>query len=531
MSPDVTGPLPSDVLVEQQAEAELEARAGGPKTTGAGSAASGPKTTDEPGPHPASDARAATRATIAMLVSRLVIAALGWAGSVLIARTLSPEDWGTYSFVFALLGLTAIFTDLGVGRAVMARLISGDPDDVAKTSSAFIALRLVLGLLGYLIAVAYVIVLQYPGDVVRATAVAGLVVVFATPAQALTVIFQSRHRLLLTAIAESLGQVLQLALTIAAVLVAPALLVFVLAPVANEILSLVIKVVGIMRRSSGLRPSRIVEWSRWRPMLSDALPLALGLALTIALQKVDVLLLSLLDSLDAVGIYSIGYKFSDIMDTLILAAIGPISTLLVAAWPSQAAVLRQRCRSAAAVFAASGAVAVAAFWPSAGPIIGLLYGDRFVVGADAARLLVLGAAITAFIVLGIFLLASTGHAKRYPWIAIGGLALNVGLNVILIPRYSYDGAAISTVVTFAVAAVALWVVIGRTLPITGLLPLGTLITLVSLTAGACALGVLVAHSVPWPVVSAGAALIVAAPAVLLIRAVTAPPGRHTKVAR
>ncbi|MFT4394074.1 oligosaccharide flippase family protein [Gordonia lacunae] len=506
MSPDVTGPQPSDVLVDQQA--------------------------DEPGPHPASDARAATRATIAMLVSRLVIAALGWAGSVLIARTLSPEDWGTYSFVFALLGLTAIFTDLGVGRAVMARLISDDPDEVAKTSSAFIALRVVLGVLGYLIAVAYVIVLQYPGDVVRATAVAGLVVVFATPAQALTVIFQSRHRLLLTAIAESLGQVLQLALTIAAVLVTPALLVFVLAPVANEILSLIIKIVGIMRRSSGLRPSRIVDWSRWKPMLSDALPLALGLALTIALQKVDVLLLSLLDSLDAVGIYSIGYKFSDIMDTLILAAIGPISTLLVAAWPSQSAVLRQRCRSAAAVFAASGAVAVAAFWPSAGPIIGLLYGDRFVVGADAARFLVLGAAITAFIVLGIFLLASTGHANRYPWIAIGGLALNVGLNVVLIPRYSYDGAAIATVVTFVVAAVALWVVIGRTLPITGLLPLGTLIALIALTAAACALGVwAAAESVPWPVVSAGAALVVAAPAVLLIRAVTTPPGRHTKVVR
>ena len=552
MSPDVTGPLPSDAMVDQQAEAELLARAtgagsaaGGPNTTGAGSAASGPRITGagsaasgpttapaaEPGAHPASDARAATRATIAMLTSRVVIAALGWAGSVLIARTLSPEDWGTYSFVFALLGLTAIFTDLGVGRAVMARLISDDPDDVAKTSSAFIALRVVLGLLGYLIAVAYVIVLQYPGDVIRATAIAGLVVVFATPAQALTVIFQSRHRLLLTAIAESLGQVLQLALIIAAVLVAPALLVFVLAPVANEILSLIIKVVGIARRSSGLRPSRVVEWSRWKPMLSDALPLALGLALTIALQKVDVLLLSLLDSLDAVGIYSIGYKFSDIMDTFILAAIGPVSTLLVAAWPDQSAVLRQRCRSAAVVFAAGGAVAVAAFWPSAGPIIGLLYGDRFVVGADAARLLVLGAALTAFIVLGIFLLAATGRANRYPWIAVGGLALNVVLNLILIPRYSYDGAAFSTVITFALAVVALWVVIGRTLPITGLLPLGALTTLTLLTVAACAIGVWLADSIPWPVISAGTALIVAGPAVLLTRAVTTPPGRHTKVVR
>ena len=105
------------------------------------------------------------------------------------------------------------------------------------------------------------------------------------------------------------------------------------------------------------------------------------------------------------------------------------------------------------------------------------------------------------------------------------------LNLILIPRYSYDGAAFSTVITFALAVVALWVVIGRTLPITGLLPLGALTTLTLLTVAACAIGVWLADSIPWPVVSAGTALIVAGPAVLLTRAVTTPPGRHTKVVR
>ncbi|QMU20908.1 flippase [Gordonia rubripertincta] len=509
MSPDVTGPLPSDVEIERLAMAPPEPSV----------------------PHPASDAKAATRATAAMLLSRIVIAALGWAGSVIIARTLSPEDWGSYSFVFALLGLTAIFTDLGVGRAVMARLISDDAEDVARTSSAFIALRVLLGLVGYVLAVLYVVVLQYPGEVIRATAVAGLVVVFATPGQALTVIFQSRHRLVLTAIAESLGQVLQLAITIAAALVAPWLLVFVLAPVANEIFALSAKIAGIARRRSGLRPSRVVEWSRWKPMLTDALPLAIGFALTIALQKIDVLLLSLLDSLDAVGIYSIGYKFSDIMDTLILAAVGPISTLLVAAWPHRPGELRQRCRTAAIAFGAAGGVAVAAFWPSAEGIIELLYGRRFVEGADAARFLVLGAAIMSLIVLGIFLLAATGFAKRYPWIAVSGLALNIVLNLVLIPRYSYTGAAIATVITFGMCAVALWTVVARTLPVTELLPGGSLLALTVLTAAVCVAGVWAADHVPWPVVSVVAALAVGAPGVALLKRVASPPGRHAKVLR
>lgn len=477
----------------------------------------------------ASDGRAAAKATGAMLASRVVIAALGWTGSVIIARILSPEAWGHYTFVFALLGLMAIFTDLGVGRAVMARLIVDDPDEVARTASAFIALRLLLGLGGYAIALIYVVALGYPGEVIRATAVAGLVVVVATPGHALTVVFQSRHRLLLSAMAESLGQTVQLALTIAAALFAPYLLLFVLAPVVNEVLAVVIKAVGISRRDGGLRPSRHVEFARWRPMLLDAAPLAIGFALTVALQKVDMLLLSILDTFDAVGVYGIGYKFSDILDTFVLAAAGPVATLLEAAWPHEPGVFRRRCRGAAAAFGAGGAVAVAAFWPSAPQVIGLLYGERFVVGAFAARMLVLGATFNALIVLGIYLLASAGQARSYPLVAFGGLVLNVVMNVILIPRMSYDGAAIATVATLGSVLVVLWIVIVRTLPIVGLFPLGSVLTLAAVTALACAVGTPAARIIPWPVVSVSTALVVTLVALPLVRASARAPGRHAKV--
>ncbi len=105
------------------------------------------------------------------------------------------------------------------------------------------------------------------------------------------------------------------------------------------------------------------------------------------------------------------------------------------------------------------------------------------------------------------------------------------LNVVLIPRYSYTGAAITSVITFGVCAVALWVVVARTLPVTEPLPVGSLITLAILTAAVCAGGVWAADHVPWPVVSVLAALIVAAPGVALLKRVGSPPGRHAKVVR
>lgn len=456
----------------------------------------------------AGDPKAAAQATLVALVSRLAIAVLGWLGTVIVARTLSADAWGQFSFVFTLLALMAIFTDLGVGRIVLSRLIDGDPDEIAATASSFVALRVALGLFGYLFAVGYVVALSYPGQTVAATAVGGLVVVFATPGHAITVLFQSRHRLGLPAIAEILGQTIQLALTVAAAMLAPYLLVFVLAPVAKEIIALVIKIVGVRRRSIGVPMSRHIGVHLWRDMLRDAIPLAIGFALTMAMLKVNVLVLSQLKGFDAVGYYSVGSKFSDMMDTISVAAAGPVTTLLVAAWPADPAGFRQRTRTAANLFAVAGATAVAAFWPSAEQLVTLLYGDRFALSATAARLQVLGSAMLALIVLGVYLLATTGAHRRYPPVAAVGLAVNVATGLVLIPRMSFDGAAVAVVASLAITTVALWVVIARTVPVPGLLPLRALLILVAVTTLVVAGATQLAGHLPWPLVSALAALVV-----------------------
>jgi O-antigen/teichoic acid export membrane protein len=465
----------------------------------------------------AADPKAAARATLATLASRLVVALLGWAGTVIVARSLSSESWGQFSFVFALLSLMAIFTDLGVGRIVLSRLIDDDHDEVALTASSFVALRAVLGVFGYLMAVGYVVLLGYPGRVIAATAIAGVVVVFATPGHALSVLFQSRHRLIVPAVAESLGQAIQLGLTVLAAMFAPQLLWFVLAPVAKELVALVIKIYGIQRKSLHLRLTRKPEVRRWGEMLKDAIPLAIGFALTLAMLKINVLLLSLIDTFDAVGFYSIGTKFSDLIDTISVAAVAPVSTLLVAAWPREPEIFRQRTRTAVTMFTMAGAFAVAAFWPSAPQIIGLLYGERFVVSALAARLLVLGAALMALIILGMYLLAAAGKQRHYPVVALVGLASTVTASLILIPRMSFNGAAISTALSISMTAAALWLVIARAMPISGLLPLRRVLLIAAVTAGVVAVGVQLENRLPWPVVSAAAAIVVLAVGYLFLR--------------
>ncbi|WP_127784263.1 oligosaccharide flippase family protein [Rhodococcus sp. X156] len=457
--------------------------------------------------------RAAVSNSVALVLSRVVIAAMGWLGSVLVARALSPEAWGQYSFVFGLLGLLSIITDLGVGRVVLARLVADDEREVSLVAGSYIALRLVLGLLGYLVGLGFVLALGYPGEVVRATAVAGIVVVVATPSHALTVLFQSRLRLTVVAIAESVGQAVQLLLTVLAAVLAPTLLIFVLPVIVNELVKITWKLRAVRRGEAGPLPARHVGAHRWRALLVDALPMTVGAGLGMLLSKIDLLLLSRLDTFDSVGLYSVGYKFADVLDVVSYAVITPVLTLLVRAWPGDLAEFRRRVQESALALAVLGAVSLAVFWAAAEPILRLLYGERFGEAAFASRMLVLGSCFGMLTYLGFMVAVSAERRRAYPLVAVVGLVVNVGLNLVLIPRMSYDGAAIATVATEALVLVLIWTVAARA--VRGLVPLGTGLGLVAVTAAVIGLSELLVDVLPWPLVSAGSGLVVLAAAWLL----------------
>ena len=451
----------------------------GTDTTEPGAQATAPATADQSG--------RALRNTASLLVSRVTIAAMGWIGTVVMARILSPDDWGKFSFVFGLLGMMSIVTDLGVGRVVLARLVDSDRDEVSKVAATFIALRAVLGIFGYLFAVGFVVVSGYPSDVVMATAIAGIVVIIATPSHALTVLFQSRLRLTYVAAGEALAQLVQLALTVLAALTAPLLLVFVLPAIANEVVSVAIKIRGVRRGLAGPLPARRAEIWRWREMLLEAVPLSIGYAFIEVTSRIDVLMLGKLDTFESVGLYSIGFKFSDFVTLAALAVITPFMTLLVAAWPHDPAGFRASARRAASLIGVLCAIGIAGFWPIARPLLDFLYGEPFADAAMATRLLVAGGVMGALTQLALMVLVAAGRHKVYPWVALGCLGLNVGLNLWLIPAFSYTGAAWAAVAAQVVMLVVIGIVLKVTLPVSRLMPLGQI-----LGANAVAVAVIVA---------------------------------------
>lgn len=441
--------------------------------------------------------------TRTLMGTRLAQAVLGWACAVLIARSLSLEDFGQFTLIFTVLGMMAVVTDLGIGRLAVRGMLDDAPGGPEAFAGSYLVLRTLLGVLGYVVAMAVVLLGGYPSDLLWATALAGVIVVLATPSAALDVVFQARHRVGVVGVMGTAGMLAQVALTAAIAAGGGTLLLFTIPAVVYQLVVLAWKLPAA-RRMVALRPR--IDLPQWREMLREAVPLSFGFGLATVYVKVDAVLLSQIAGFEAVGIYGVSYKFIDVVHFAATAVTLPLIPLLVTAWSTDMAAFRDAARRGALLLGLLGGLALTGLLPFIGEATGLLYGEHFAVGADTTRVLAVAEMFAFGTTLAVSCLISAGRNRSYPLVMLVGLALNVGLNLLLIPQWSYLGAGIATLVTNALLLGALWWLMMR---IPGVRPLGLrrLLAVPMALAGGLAAGVALDLVAPWPLAGVVAGLV------------------------
>lgn len=438
-----------------------------------------------------------------LAVGRIIVAALGWSGTVLVVRALTPEEFGQFSFVFGLLGLLAITTDLGASRMVLRRLKDADVDRPSFLGT-YVVLRLVLAVLTCCLALTYVLLSGQPQIVVHATLLGCLVVLIASPSSALDVVFQDRLQLRPVAVAQVVGQLAQLALTIAVYLLAPSLLLFVLPAVLFDLVVLGWK----LRNVLALEPVRPTVQPRvWASILRQAAPVALGGVLATIYSTIDLLLLSELDTFTAVAMYGVALKFVALAAFLPTALTTSLLPVLVSSWPQEPARFHDAVSRSTVLMAVVGTTLLVAFLPVAPDVLAAFYGEPYRQAGLAARVLV-GATCTAGYLASIFVTVLVARARNRAYVLLGlvGLVVNVIANVLLIRQFSYEGAAYAAAATAAGVTVVLGLLMLR-LPGVRPLPVRPLLLTALAAVLAVGVGVLLDRSAPWPVTASSAVLV------------------------
>ncbi|MCK9152377.1 flippase [Methanobacterium alcaliphilum] len=91
------------------------------------------------------------------------------------------------------------------------------------------------------------------------------------------------------------------------------------------------------------------------------------------------------------------------------------------------------------------------------PLLNLLFGSQYVHGANALTILVMGMAFYSLFMTSSSIAQGIGDPRIPMYVLLGGTAINIVLNVLMVPLFGIEGAAgATTISTFIIMMVVMW---------------------------------------------------------------------------
>ena len=388
----------------------------------------------------------------------LKIASLGLAfvTSVLLARLFGPEGYGLYSYVIAWLFVLLIPASLGMQSLLVREVAAYQARSEWRLMHGLLhwANQAVLVVsIGIALLAAIVVWLVVGEANSQMLAIFGLALI-SLPWLALTTLrqatLQGLHRIVVGQLPESLIQpVLFIILLGSAYLIIGENLSVTWAMVIRVLSIGVAFFIGaeLLRRNLPQAIKKVSPDYKVRIWVRSVLPFMLISCMYVINNRTDALMLGAMQGTEAVGLYVVASRGSEIISFILIAvnqAIGPVIAKLYAEGNFRK-LQSLITKSSRAIFLISLPIAISLI------IFGhwflLLFGSEFTEGRTALTLLSIGQLVNAGMGSVGYLLNMTGH-ERDTAIGIGASAmLNIILNALLIPKFGLEGAATATAIS------------------------------------------------------------------------------------
>jgi O-antigen/teichoic acid export membrane protein len=400
------------------------------------------------GPAETSSIRAAGERAIANTLYRSLGEIIGRLASLAlfaeVARKLGQNGLGAFVFAVAYLGFLMVAVDLGLDRYLL-RAIVRERSSANHIFFNVIALKLSLALPLISLGLVGVHLLGY-SEQAELTAVALAPGVLADSlARTQSSFFMAHERGGPPSIADAIQRILSAGLGIGALQSGHGV---VAVASAYSIGSLTGVAIGfaLLHRTIGV-PARTVSGRRWRSLASGSIPFAIQDTFSLLLARMDTLILSLIATQAAVGRYGAAYRLFESTFLITYALAGSFSAMYTYLTPRSDPPLRfvfQQSLKLSVVVLTPLAVT---FGVLAGPISRLIYGASFGSAALPLRILSPAILLMSLVTLSVALLVSHANARQVVFPAAMMAALNIVLNLILIPAASDTGAAAAMLAT------------------------------------------------------------------------------------
>jgi O-antigen/teichoic acid export membrane protein len=407
-------------------------------------------------------ARIATN-TVVQAVGAVAGSLISFATFVAITRGLGVDAFGDLTAASVYLFIVTVLADVGFSGTVL-REISVSPGRVEAVMRASVPLRMLIAA-GAMVVAALVAVAAPFNDRMTAAILIGSIGGFFTIANfAVLPVLQLHLQMQWAVLANLLGRLVALVLTLGALAAGLGFKAVVAAASVGLAVTFFVDLVVVARRVS-LRP--VFDMPYWRSLSMGSVALGISGAIGQIYFRIDALLVALLRTPREVGLYGAAYKFIELGETsasFLPASIFPSLTRYVAERDPRMRPLVQRGFDLLLATAVPLTVLMIAF-PT--EIISVTAGEDFVDGARALQLLA-PYILFSFVAQLLWRVLVADHRDRaLLLIAVAILTLNVVLNLVFIPIYGYEAAAVTSVASQVAASIVVAIVVKRAL---GFLP-------------------------------------------------------------
>ena len=382
--------------------------------------------------------------TSILFTAQIVNYILAFFYTIYLARYLGVSDFGILTFGISFTTIMGVTADLGLS-ILAVREIARDKSISSSYTGNLIVIKLVLSSITMGLIALFMNLFNYPTQTIQVVYLLGLWMVFTSFTQLFYSVFQAYEKMEYQSIGTILYSILLFSGVFYGILSNFSIQWFALIYLIVSGVVLFYTIFIYLARFP--RPNLQVNWNFWKSKLTLALPLSIASIFSTIAFRVDTVLLSLFQGYIVVGLYTAPYKIIEVLlfiPSVYSAVIFPVLSRFHVSSKESFQLIYVKSIKYMIILGLPIAAGVTILSQD---IILLLYQSAFSGSVVALQILIWTVPLllltTSF---GIILISMNKQvlAIRLTFIY---MVFNIGVNLVVIPQFSYLGAAVVTVLT------------------------------------------------------------------------------------
>lgn len=382
-----------------------------------------------------------------MLLAKTVSPVFSFLIIIFVARYLGVSGLGKLSTVLSIFFIFQTISNLGLEHLI-TKEVSRDREkaDIYLINASLISIVFALLIVGVMCLTGFV--LNYSADTTNALYLISLALIpasLSSVCQSICRAFEKHEYVGISLILESLFKMI---ISLLVLQNGCGLLTLIVVILGSHLLGFILSVYYASKCIHVLRYKIDIPFCKY---LIESVPtFAFIFVFSTLYWNVDMIMLSKMQDTTAVGFYSAAYKLMNVWKVVPISFLMAVQPLLAISFVSSYNKFKTIFEKSIKYFLIVTLPVAVGTTILAEDILYLLYKDQFAASSDVLRILIWTLVPLSVVLVFAYTLIASNNQKMDLQVNVIGMVCNVGLNLLLIPKFSYLGAGIATLVSICI---------------------------------------------------------------------------------